>query len=88
MDRPLDQFETEPEYTNCTYTKGVLMFNSFRQLIGKNKFEKTLKNIYDDFKYKNISPAQLIAEFRKYGGRETESFFNNWLQGKVVLTKL
>ncbi len=87
MDRPLDKFDTEPEYSQCVYTRGVLMFNSFRELIGKNKFIDALQLVQKKYKYKNITPAQLISVFEKFGGRETESFFNNWLFDKVVLTK-
>ncbi len=87
MDRPLDKFETEPEYSQCVYTRGALMFNSFRELIGKNKFLKAMKTMQKEYRYKNISPAQLIEVFEKYGGRETESFFNNWLFDKVIFTK-
>ncbi len=87
MDRPLDKFNTEPEYSQCVYTRGVLMFNSFRESIGKNKFMKALKIIQEKYRYKNISPAQLIAVFEKFGGRETESFFHNWLFDKVIFTK-
>ncbi len=87
MDRPLSQFETEPEYTQCTYTRGILMFNSFRELVGRNKIIKAMKTLQEKYRYKNISKDELISVFEKFGGRETESFFNNWLNDKVVLTK-
>jgi len=41
--RAIDQYSTEPEYTYCTYVKGILMFESLYQLVGKDKFLKSLK---------------------------------------------
>lgn len=87
MDRPISQFATEPEYTQCTYTKSVLMYNALRELIGKNRFKRALETLYENYKFQNISPEQLISVFVKFGGREMESFFNNWLQGKVIFMK-
>lgn len=88
IDRAINEFETEPEYSQCTYTKSVLMLNSFRELIGKDKMIKTLKKMQEKYQYNLITPEQFIAEFEKYGGKETESFFRNWLDGKVILKKV
>lgn len=84
MDRPLNQFQTEPEYVQCTYTKGVLLYDNIYQLIGEKKFFKALKNYYQDFKFKNAMPEDLIASFVKEGGGKIEKIFETWLQGKVV----
>ena len=64
------------------------MLNSFRELIGKDKMIKTLKKMQEKYQYNLITPEQFIAEFEKYGGKETESFFRNWLDGKVILKKV
>ena len=87
MDRPINEFATEPEYSLLTYTKSVLMFNSLRDLLGKNRLKKVFRNIYEDYQFKIISPEELIALFVREGGREMESFFNNWLQGKIIELK-
>lgn len=84
MDRPLCDFETEPEYVQCTYTKGVLLFNNIKDLIGEKKFIKALQDYYQTFKFKNAIPEDLIAIFVKYGGNKMENLFNTWLEGKVI----
>ena len=86
MDRALNEFDTEPEYVHLTYTKGVLLFDSLRQSLGDNKFFKTLKNYFEDFAYKNVSPEEFIAEFNKYSKVNLEEFINSWLNGEVVIT--
>ena len=84
MDRPLCEFKTEPEYVQCTYTKGVLMFNNLNELLGEKKFLKALKEYYQSFKYKNATPEDLISIFVDYGGGKIEKLFGVWLEGKVV----
>ena len=85
MDRPLSQFNTEPEYVQCTYTKGLLMFNSIRETVGDRKFFKALKDYYQDFAYKNAAPADMIASFNKSTGYDLEGFISSWLNGEVVI---
>lgn len=85
MDRSLDQFGTEPEYVQCVYTKGVLLFDSLRESVGERKFLKALKDLYKDFAYQNISPAELIASFSSSTGRNLENFIKGWIEGKVVI---
>lgn len=85
MNRRLDQFETEPEYTNLTYLKGTLMFDSLRQSLGDKKFFKCLKNYYKEYAYKNSSAERLIESFVKTSGVDLEGFFESWLDGSVII---
>jgi len=85
MQRPLCDFQTEPEYVQCTYTKGVIMFNTIREMVGDKKFFATLRNYLEDYKFKIASPAHLIAQFVSSCGKSMEGFFYSWLEGKVVL---
>ncbi len=84
MDRAINKFATEPEYTQCTYTKGVLMFDSVRELIGKNKFEKAMQKMYKEYKYKIITPEGLMAVFEKYGSG-AEKVIKSYVEGKVII---
>jgi aminopeptidase N len=85
MDRPLNEFSTEPEYVQLTYTKGVLMFDAVRQSLGERKFFNALKQYYNNFSFKNATPQDLISIFAEYGGNEMESFVYSFLNGKVVI---
>lgn len=84
MDRPLCDFETEPEYIQCTYTKGVLLFNNVHELLGDKNFFKALKKYFQSFKYKNACPEDMIAAFVDYGGNKMEKLFKSWLMGSVI----
>lgn len=85
MDRALCEFQTEPEYVQCTYTKGVIMLNTLREMVGDKNFYGALREFLTQFKYKNARPEDLIAVFVKVAGRNVEGFFESWLKGKVVI---
>ena len=83
--RAVDQYPTEPEYTYCTYVKGVLMFESLYQLVGKDKFIKSLKEYFATNKYTNTTPDKLISSFETICKQNLNSFFDSWTTGKVVI---
>ena len=84
MNRNLGEFETEPEYVNCVYTKGVLMYDSLRKTLGDSKFFKCLKVYFENFRYKNASGADLINSFSSSSHRNLEGYFSSWLNGEVI----
>lgn len=85
MNRPLCDFATEPEYVQCTYAKGLLMFNSVYETVGQRKFIKALRDYYDDFAYKNATPADMIASFCHSTGFDLEGFFDSFISGDVII---
>ena len=85
MNRNLSEFNTEPEYVNCVYTKGVLLYDNLRQTLGEAKFMKCLKEYFESFCYKNANSGDLIASFSKTAKIDLEGFFNAFLNGEVIL---
>lgn len=84
MARALDEFDTQPEYVNNIYTRGVVMYDALRQDIGSKKLLKVLKGYYKQFAYQNVSKEQFIDYFSRAGGRKLNGFFESWLEGKVL----
>lgn len=85
MNRSLSAFDTDPEYTNCVYVKGVLMYDSLRCTIGEKKFLNCLKNYCKTYAYKNASGAKLVESFSKTSHINLTSFFDSWLGGTVII---
>lgn len=83
--RAVDQYTTEPEYTYCTYVKGVLMYDSLYQLIGEKQFIKSLKTYFEENKFTNAKPEDLIGAFEKTTKQNLKGFFESWIAGKVVI---
>lgn len=84
MNRNLNEFDTEPEYVNCVYTKGMLLFNQVRQSMNDKKFFACLRDYFKTYKFQNSSPEKLIESFCKSTHTNLESFFDAWINGKVV----
>ena len=87
MNRSLNEFNTEPEYVYVTYVKGMLLFDTLRELLGSQKFEKCLKKYFEENKYKISKPENLISSFEKASKTKLETLFNAWIDGKVILLK-
>ena len=83
MLRALDEFNTEPEYINNIYTRGVLLFDTLRSELGNKKLNSTLKAYFKEFAYKNVNTSEFISYFSSKSGRNLEKFFNSWLNGEV-----
>lgn len=85
MDRNLNQFATEPEYVNCTYTKGMLLFDCVRSSMSDRKFFKCLRDYFEDYSFKNSSSERLIESFSKSAGINLEGLFKSWTNGTVKI---
>lgn len=83
--RAVNEYSTEPEYVYCTYVKGVLMFDSLYSLVGEKDFIKSLQTYYEENKYKNATPDDLIRCFGLICDTDLNAFFSSWLGGKVVI---
>ena len=83
--RAVDKYDTEPEYTYCTYVKGVLMYESLYTLIGEKKFVKALKTYYKENTFANVEPADLVKAFSEASKMDLNDFFDSWITGKVVI---
>jgi hypothetical protein len=87
MDRELDDFGSEQEYVHVAYVKGMLLFDSLREILGYDRFIKCLKDYFSNNIYQNVTPAHLISSFEKTSKRDLESFFNAWIEGNIILLK-
>ncbi len=87
MNRELDEYKSEQEYVYIAYVKGMLLFDSLREIIGEAEFNKCLKNYFNECKYKNVTPDNLIASFEKTTKRKLTNYFYSWIEGNVILLK-
>lgn len=83
--RAVSKYSTEPEYTYCTYVKGVLMYDSLYNLIGEKKFVESLKTYFENNKFSNTTPNNLIQAFNEITKQDFNNFFSSWTNGKVVI---
>lgn len=87
MNRPLNEFKSEQEYVYIAYVKGMLLFDSLREILGEKQFKKCLKDYFNDYKFKNVTPDNLIASFEKSTGKALINYFYSWINGNIVILK-
>lgn len=85
MTKNVNNFKGDLEYVYTTYVKGVLFFDNLNELVGSKNFIKALKLYFNENCYKNATPQNLIYCFEKVCKRSLSSFFDAWVNGKVVL---
>lgn len=84
MNRSLKDYESEYEYSNIAYNKGLILFNMLRSSIGDNKFIAGLKKYYSGNIYKIASYEDLCGCFIS-AGVDLEGYFNSFVEGKIVI---
>ena len=88
MNRSLDKYNNESEYVYIAYVKGMLLFDNLRELLGKEKFIKGLRQYYNDFSFKIATPDGLINSFEKSSKMDLRNFFDSWMNGKVQIIQI
>lgn len=84
MNRNLSEYESEYEYSNIAYNKGLILFDTLRQSIGDEKFIAGLRSYYENNLYKIAAYEDLVGCFIS-GGNDVEGFFNSFVEGKIVI---
>lgn len=85
MNRKLTDYTTEPEYTYMAYVKSVLMFDNLRQLIGDKDFLSGIKRFYKENSMRFATRDTLVSAFENASGMPLKSFFDSWIDGKIVI---
>lgn len=85
MNRAVNEYGSEIEYTYMTYVKGAIMFDDIRNTVGDNAFKAGLKAYYENCKFEIAEPQDLIGAIEKASGRQVSGLFDAWLSGKVKL---
>ena len=84
MSRNLADYNSEFEYNNVIYNKGLILFDTLRSAIGDDAFKESLKKYYSANCGKIASEDELLACFLK-SGTDIEGLFNSFLQGKIII---
>ena len=68
-------------YPTTIYVKGGVVIQMLRYKIGDEAFFASLKDIQANYKYKNITTAEVKTIFEKHYGNDLTVFFNQWIYG-------
>jgi aminopeptidase N len=84
MLRSLKDFSGEYEYVNIAYIKPCIMYDYLRTTIGEERFFKGLKNYYEKYCFKNVTPYDIVGVYEKLYA-DTNGFFESFYLGKAVI---
>lgn len=79
------EYSSEYEYVYMVYVKGMLMFESLRTTVGDENFFGSLKKYYENNKFKIATKRELVFAFEDYSRISLESFFDSWLEGRIII---
>ena len=84
MMRSLKEFQTEYEYVNMAYIKPCIMYDTLRTTLGETRFFNGLKRYYQNYKFKNATPHDLVGAFEKVGA-DSNGFFESFFNGTAII---
>jgi peptidase M1, membrane alanine aminopeptidase len=75
-----DFYASNLAYSITSYCKGAVFASQLKYIIGKDKFEKTLKEFYKNFALKHPTPDDFIRCAEKVSGLELKWILNEFMQ--------
>lgn len=82
LTRTLREYRSETEYAYLNYVKSMVMFDDFKQLMGKKKFLKALRLYYADNAFSVATPQDLADSFSKAYGADFSSLLEGYVNGE------
>jgi len=70
-------------FQSVVYNKSALIFLMALDLIGEKEFNRRLKSVLDEFKYKSITSMQFIRQFCEKNNMLSD-FFKKWVYSRTI----
>ena len=88
MNLPVNEYQNDYEYSYMVYVKGVIMFDSLSQIVGKQKIVQGLKKYYAENKFKVANKSSFYEAFKSACHKDLETFFEGYLNGTTIISNL
>ncbi len=88
MNLPVNEYINEYEYTYMIYIKGLLLFDDLMTVTGEKKLVKALSKIANKYAFLNITTDIFTESIKKYTKKNTDKFFESYLDGKAIIGKV
>lgn len=75
-----DRFNTNAAFGSGSYTKGSMVLGQLNYIIGPENVKKTLKEYYNQWKFKHPTPNDFKRVAEKVSGLQLDWFLNEWTQ--------
>lgn len=88
MNLAVFEYKNDYEYSYMVYVKGVIMFDSLKEVVGKQKILAGLKKYYKDNKFKIATKSDFYNAFESSCHKDLENFFEGYLNGSAIISKI
>ena len=88
MNLPVNEYQNDYEYSYMVYVKGVIMFDSLKNMVGEKNVVAGLKKYYSDNKFKNASSEEFFASFEAACHKDLKNYFDGFLNGTAIISSL
>ena len=88
MNLAVFEYKNDYEYSYMVYVKGVIMFDSLKDAVGKQKILAGLKKYYKDNKFKIATKSDFYKAFESACHKDLENFFEGYLNGTAIISKI
>lgn len=80
-DFPLSEFgeRTTPGSRAIGYGKGAFVFHMLKDIVGEERFYRTLRTLYRDFQFKRASWLDIQRLFEQLSGQDLRFYFDQWV---------
>ncbi len=75
-----DRYQVNYAYGIAAYSKGSIFLSQLGYVIGQDKLMESLRNYYEDFKFKHPVPNDIKRAAEKVSGMELDWYLTDWTQ--------
>lgn len=79
LNQPVAVYADGAQYESVVYGKGALFYDAIRQALGERQFQAFLKSYLSNYRYKIVTPTDLLAELRTYDPQIADSLYEKWI---------
>jgi len=88
MNLAVNEYQNDYEYSYMVYVKGVIMFDSLKNMVGEKKVVAGLKKYYVENKYKIATTEKFFKAFDEACHKDLKNYFEGFLNGTTIISSL
>ena len=88
MNLAVNEYQNDYEYSYMVYVKGVIMFDSLKNMVGEKKLLDGLRKYYEDNKFKIATSEDFFKAFDEACHKDLRIYFDGFLNGTTIISSL
>lgn len=88
MNLSVNEYQNDYEYSYMVYVKGVIMFDSLKNMVGEKNLVSGLKKYYHDNKFKIATAEDFYVAFESACHQDLRTYFNGFLNGTTIISAI